>query len=552
MMGNDQTIRNRTRKLIILVLSVLVCEICGTGYIRGEAFTIEGAVSYFQEEDRRLSISEVASETYRSRFIPATSNTLNLGYSAQACWIRIDIIADKSWEQPYTVLELDTVKLNRIDLYRQGGNGNWYHQQDGIDVAGADRQGTNPHFSFMLPQMHQGTSLFLRVEAIYFRIPIRLWSLAEFNDKQTLRTFSDGAFYGITLAIIVYHFFIFLAIRNRSYLIYAVFLVLVGGWYLSGQGWAYAFLFSRLPEPLNRLTHLSSALAGWLLVLCGLQFTAIYLNLSAYARTTARIFKWLQWAVVGFGLIGIMLIALDLIPMFVMLYNIGFALMVMAISLCFYAAFRGIRHRQSTATYYLVATSLQFLVSLVMMLSVFQLVPLAFDWKMLQWCSVIEMLIFSFGLSRQVKAIESDKQRINQELLQTRELTIEQLKTINDLKDKVLSRVMESRLYPEFARLFAVMNDILYVQAVGNFSKIVYLDEGMENAIEIQASLKDIETCFDETVFIRIHKTYLIKQGQKVTLQRRSTADYEIVSRHFVLPVGRTFSAKLRQMLSID
>jgi DNA-binding LytR/AlgR family response regulator len=162
------------------------------------------------------------------------------------------------------------------------------------------------------------------------------------------------------------------------------------------------------------------------------------------------------------------------------------------------------------------------------------------------------MLIFSFGLSRQVKAIESDKQRINRELLKTRELMIDQLETINDLKDKVLSRVMESRLYPEFARLFSVMNDILYVQAVGNFSKIVYRDEGMENAIEIQASLKDIETCFDETVFIRIHKTYLIKQGQKVTLQRRSTADYEIVSRHFVLPVGRTYGAKLRQMLSND
>ncbi len=162
------------------------------------------------------------------------------------------------------------------------------------------------------------------------------------------------------------------------------------------------------------------------------------------------------------------------------------------------------------------------------------------------------MLIFSFGLSRQVKQIESDKQRFNQELLETREQMIEQLETINSLKDKVLSKVMESRLCPEFAKIFSVMNNIIYIQAIGNFSKIIFLNEGMEDEIEIQASLKDIEKCFDETIFIRIHKTYLIKTGYKLTLQRRSSADYDIVSQHFVLPIGRKYIGEIKRLVLND
>ncbi len=149
------------------------------------------------------------------------------------------------------------------------------------------------------------------------------------------------------------------------------------------------------------------------------------------------------------------------------------------------------------------------------------------------------MLIFSYGLSKHVKQLNLEKESVSEELLTAKEQMIDQLKTINDLKDKVLSKIMESHLYPEFGKLFPILNSVTYIQAIGNASRVVYLDDSMENEIEIQASLKDIEKCFDTEQFIRIHKTYLVKQGLKYSLQRRSSADYDMVTRHFVLPVGR-------------
>lgn len=105
---------------------------------------------------------------------------------------------------------------------------------------------------------------------------------------------------------------------------------------------------------------------------------------------------------------------------------------------------------------------------------------------------------------------------------------------------------MNSKLYPEFAKLFPVLNDILFIQALGNSSRVVFSTEGIQNEIEIHAGLKDIEKCFDSDLFMRIHKTYLIRQGIKYHLKRRSSADYDLCFNNINLPVGRKYAKLLK------
>jgi uncharacterized membrane protein YciS (DUF1049 family) len=291
----------------------------------------------------------------------------------------------------------------------------------------------------------------------------------------------------------------------------------------------------------------SNALLGLALLNSGIQFTKVYLNLPEYAVRLNRILGWVQISILVLPALGFTFLVLDMEPLYGKLFGVGFVLIILMICLCYYAAYIGVKNNHVTARYYLIATSLFFVVSIVMILSISYLIPLQFNWKILQWSSVIEMLIFSFGLSRQIKLLELDKQKVTTELLHAKEDMIDQLETINKLKDQVLSKSMDSKLYPEFARIFPIINKITYIQALGNSSRVVYSEEGIENEIEIQGSLKDIETCFDNNQFIRIHRTYLIRQGIKYELVRRTSADYDLTFHKVVLPVGRKFAKMLKQ-----
>lgn len=531
-----------------LFFSALLCltpfAICRAGTIN-----LDSSISFLQEKGERYSFEDLVSGPIDQTFEKAKNSRLYFGITQQPYWIKIEPAVKQMNESQTWVLELDTFKLNQIDLYYRNNSGKWQHQTNGIKLLDGTAKRPSRNNVFYLDSIDFEGSLFIRIEAHYVQMPVHIWSFEDYVGKEQNQILTDGLFYGIVLAIIAYHILIFLAVRNRSYLAYALFLIAVMMIYLSGQGWLHAYLFSTRSFPFSELTHFTGPFSGWLLLLTGVHFTKDYLNLSQWAKRLDKILIGFQLLTILIGVLAVFSLVFAQVFLFGILYNLGFVLAVMIIVVCFYAVIQGIRNQQATAKYYLLATSLQFLVSIFMILSAYHLIPSRFDWKALQFSSMLEMLIFSIGLSRQVKQIELDKQRYNQELLTVRGKMIEQLETINELKDKVLSKVIESRLYPELAKLFSVMNDVLYLQAIGNYSKVVFLNDGMEDEIEIQASLKDIETCFDNTIFLRIHKTYLIKIGLKLSLQRRSSADYDLISRYSVLPVGRKYYAEVKKQI---
>ena len=509
-------------------------------------------LSYLIEQEQGLSIKELNERVGDDGFQSVPGRTLNLGYGEKAVWIRIDLPQRYLQQDDNWVLIIQNYKLNRVSLFFQDRDGDWQHQTDGIEEHRSQNRRLDREITFRVTNPQTDSPIYLRIEAYYYRIPIQFTKSDAYYAEQICSILSDGLFYGLALAITLYHLLIFKAIRNRAYLSYSMFLAAVIVLYLSGQGWLYAFIFRGLPVPFSGFAHLTSPIVGWLLLMLGIQFTRDYLNISEYSKGLNRAFCLLQAVLAILGVIGLVLLISGSVFLFAMLYNVGFIVILATIALCACSVFQGFQHHQITAKYYFVATSLQFFVSILMILSIYQLIPLGFGWKILQASAVIEMLIFSYGLSRHVKKIEDEKQSINSELQKTQEQVIRQLNTINELKDRVLSSIMESRLYPEFAKLFSVMNKISYIQAMGNFSRIVYLDEGLENELEIEASLKEIEKCFDETIFFRIHKSYIVRPSSKLSLQRRSSADYDLISPHFVLPIGRKYISFVKDTLSLN
>ncbi len=489
-------------------------------------------------------------ELLTKEFDPLSSPVFHPGKISRPYWIKLNLSSLKDGLGESWILELATYKLNEIDIYYQDKTGELRHRKAGLKIPGQMQDSKGRNYVLLITGMDTSEPLLIRASAVYLRVPLHVWTIHDYFLKEQKQILLDGGFYGVLVAIVLYHLFIFIALRNRAYLNYAIFLSVVLLWYLAGRGWAFLFLFAGFPPQYSNLITILNPVLGGLLMITGIQFTRSYLKIADYSRGLDNALRANIWLLAALGAMGLVFIVSRDTDLVVYLYNFGFVVILLLIILCFSAAIKGFQQKQITARYYLVATSLQFFVSIYMILCMFEVLPFAFEWRVLQFCSVVEMLIFSYGLSRQVRQINEEKETITRELISTKEEMINQLETINNLKDKVLSKIMESRQYPEIARLFPVINSVTYIQAIGNYSRVVYLAEGMENEIEIQVGLKDIEKYFDQEHFIRIHKTYLVRQGIKFSLQRRSTADYDMVTRHFVLPVGRKYIKSIKEQLA--
>ena len=115
-----------------------------------------------------------------------------------------------------------------------------------------------------------------------------------------------------------------------------------------------------------------------------------------------------------------------------------------------------------------------FFMATIMGLSAGNIIDFHFSWPLLQMTSAIEILIFSAGLVSIYYQQQQNEMAVEIELQQAQQKLVKQLEISNQLKDKVLNNVVDHKLFPELAKVTAFLPDIIYVQALGNDSLVVY------------------------------------------------------------------------------
>ncbi|MBI3794387.1 MAG: sensor histidine kinase, partial [Nitrospinae bacterium] len=73
------------------------------------------------------------------------------------------------------------------------------------------------------------------------------WNEKEFTDKNVLESLLLGAFYGSMLGLLLYNFFIFLTVRDESYLWYLLYLASATATYVSSNGLGSLYLWGNSP-----------------------------------------------------------------------------------------------------------------------------------------------------------------------------------------------------------------------------------------------------------------------------------------------------------------
>ena len=433
--AKDQMLDNTKNNFVAIFVLIVVASVCGvfSSFSHGlevneevTEFRIEGQNLYFLEAKGRglTEVMEDESLVWRSQ----PGNTLSLGIGRPAYWFRFEL-HNNSFKSIERLLEIAYPVLDKIDVYfaDQGKAFRSEHLGDLLPYS----QRLYAHRNFVIPilfQPDQHVTVFLRVETQgALQLPITLWQERQFLLEDQKKVLWQGLFYGALMIMILYNFFIFTSIRERSYLLYVVFvsLSLVTQVVLFGDG--YQYLWPNFPWWNSKILPL----LGLGMVVSGYAFVNEFLGLNYSAPKFYKILNALM-IVTFFVFVASFFIETNFILRAVSV--IVFPVIFMGIYVSTSLSMKGSR----TAQYFTLAWMSFFIGVIVFALNKLGIIPRTFlSERGIQIGIVLDVLFLSFALGDRIN-------RAGQEKIDAQESMILSEKKARDAQERVLKMQAEA------------------------------------------------------------------------------------------------------------
>ena len=192
-------------------------------------FDLNGKVKYLEDPNGKLTIDEI--NLFSTEWQKA-EKTLNFGYTTSAYWIKFKVSFASHVNERW-LLEVGYPVLDDVQFYYKHPtieNNRWQVVKTGELLPFRQRETLYRNFLFHLPlQADSEQTFYLRVSAeSSLQIPLTLWSQKTFSEKINTENYVLGIYYGIILALALYNFFLFISVRDKSYLFYVLFIATLG------------------------------------------------------------------------------------------------------------------------------------------------------------------------------------------------------------------------------------------------------------------------------------------------------------------------------------
>ena len=234
-----------------------------------------------QDPSRQLTIDSVTSAELEAKFVRSQESVPNFGYSRFAYWVRFRVRNESSSTNNWLVA-LGYANMHYVDFYRPlPERSGFAATKTGLYRPVSTRELAHPLFVFSLPvPLHTEQTIYLRFEnGAAMTLPLAIYSQQAFDAKSRIGHFGLGFFYGILLVMLGYNLFVFLALRDASYLYYVLFLAIIIVGTATFDGLASLYLW---PD-LTRLIRLTIPLAFGFGAIFFLRFAQSFLQTKSHA-----------------------------------------------------------------------------------------------------------------------------------------------------------------------------------------------------------------------------------------------------------------------------
>ncbi len=512
-------------RLIFFLLSVFAGVYAFAQHVIHEGFNsstvITSGIAYLEDKSSSLSLREVIrSEDFRK----IENDVPNFGISNSTFWLRITL--KNLSARPEYLLQVSQPGLDEIDFFHPLSSGDYTILKGGEAFHFKAREFFDPNYIFRVvaPQGREA-SFYLRIHSRdNLKVPILLGSQEAVFENNKTRDFVFGLFAGIMVVMFLYNAFLYITVRDRTYLIYIIYLATVILTQISIQGYTFQYLWPGSPWLAQWSPFIFSPLVG----MAAAYFMRLFLNTAYYCPRLDKGFKWFN----GIYGVAFLLAVGGLFPLSYLVITINATILSCYMLICAVIVFRS---NYRPARFFLLAWSLFLLGVTVYALTNLGLLPSNdVTFYMMPFGAAAEVVLLSLALADRINVLKKEKEQSQAEALLVSQQNQQLIKEQNViLEKKVHERTLE--LEETNGELNRTLTDLKEAQTqLVNAEKMASLGQltaGIAHEINnpinfVSANLKPLKVDISE-VFEVVDKYEGVEAGEGVEARLKEIEDFK-------------------------
>ncbi len=393
-------------------------------------------IEYFEDPTDKLSFDQVQQPSIARLFKPSRTSTPQTKRINSSYWFRINLHYADTLEKDF-LLEMFDQTIDNITAYIPV-KGGYTKKVLGDDLPFNQRTIKHKNFEFLLSRLQPADGV------VYFKIKSRqsadlivvLRSVNWFIEYALYEYIMFGVFYGMILIFSLYNLLMFIAVNQKQYLYYVLYILSIAFYELSSDGIAYQYLWPGHVE----WNQYAFGVALYSVSLFSLLFTKELLYLRAKAP---RLNRFIDAVLIGGSVCFLLAFVFDKT-----LFNYKLiAFIPLSIAFCSGVYIR--RQGYRPARFFVLGYGflfLGFMIKLLIVLTDGKINIGALSYYSLSICFILEMILLSFAIGDRVRLLKKKRDTAQRRiLLQMKEN--ERLKdNINkELETQVMLRTREVR-----------------------------------------------------------------------------------------------------------
>ena len=218
---------------------------------------------YYEDVNQSVTIDSLLLYPEKYKFHNIGSDNKNVGFTSSAYWIKCKLKLDSGLPETY-FLEVARPITNLAELYFPDKQGNYWMKRSGFSLNLNEKDVPHRNSLFKIPLFPENEStIYVKLYSggDVLTLPLKLWTPDEFRIKDYHEQYILGFYYGMLALVIIVFLFFFFALKEKSFLYYVSFVVSIGLFEFTMDGFTTQFIFTENQWLGNRMVLLMASLS---------------------------------------------------------------------------------------------------------------------------------------------------------------------------------------------------------------------------------------------------------------------------------------------------
>ena len=478
------------------------------------------------------------------------------GFSYDYYWLHFKL--DWTASTDMLILELDNPHIDRVVLYQKKQHG---FERIGIGgdrgMSFKDRTYKNRRYLFPLQALDTMTDYLLMIDKRNASVsfPLKIWNKQQFEQYESKQNIFYGLYFGMLFFVGFVSLFSALILKNKSFLLYGIYVVLMALYIFTALGFSFQFLYPAS----TTFNNYSRVLLVVAIAFATVLFMRDYLLIDQYLPHLAKVFKGFNF--LFFGMFAFWLIFIESSNDYVIwILNTIYLLFFLLFLFSYYAAAMQYRRIKAKVLLFFLAYT-----SMVAGSGLF--IGIEYGWLQEEWFpinpvlvgSAMEILILSLGMLFFARDLQTQKIKLeyrsnhltnqNQHLLHQHselEKNNEALQKKNFIlkKRKQVEHATTQESWTTLSDNQQIKHaDIMHIRSDGHY--LEFFLKGKDKPNIDRNTIKKLMMELPAHNFARVHRSHIVNIHK---IQQLKSTEI-ILTDGRVIPLSRTYKQSIKALI---